>query len=447
MTDEQDTLEYLASVIAGRPRLEWFTDSVSSSEHVTGPLDVFVRTVDDAVTWGWSVQPLPVDAGGRRFRRFVDEKEFVILPDADALDTIFVPHDIELHSISDGRTASYAAPVGAGGIPSAAVAFDLEKAARDSSGRYSVDPAWPHETVSHALGLWVNSLLGLDTEFSWRPLSDADNAEIETLTAGDEPDTDFVGFDDEIADLLSSFSEIAWLQGDLTWPDADNVEAFRDHVDVRFRSPSDGLVYLASIGALGTGDDPWIGMTDAGGLVSLDRSEPTTIGLAPDRTVFALNRPSDGYEPAGFAAPFGVPPTTDEWAELRTFALETPDAHLIHAHGWSEALIADALALWSLRWADADVTYAYDYEDPIAQDAIQRNEGLADAPQSSNEFVRTATANRCAFTQPPSLPNERPFPCGQPATHYFTPGGTADGVVLVCELHVPDNVSVSPLLK
>jgi hypothetical protein len=448
MTDDQhDTLDYLASVIADREQMEWFTDSISGADHVTGPMDVFVRTVEGAVTWGWSIQPIPVETAGRRFRRFVDEDDFVIIPDAEALDTVFVPHQTELHSISDGRHASFAAPVAVGAIPSASIAFDLEKAARLGSGRYSVDAAWPHDMISRALGLWVSSLLGADTAFTWRPLSDDDNAEIEQLTAPEQPGDDFAGFDAEIAELLSSFATIAWMQGDLTWPDAENVEAFRDHVDVRFRSPTDGLVYLASIGSLGSGDDPWIGVTTGGGLLSLDRSEPTTIGLAPDRTVFALSRQSDGYEPAGFASAYGVPPTADEWAELRTFASETPDAHLIHAHGWSEGVVADALSLWSRRWADADVSFEYDYEDSIAQAAIQRNEDLAEAPQSSNEFVRTDTSNRCGFTQPASVPNERPFPCGRPATHYFTPGETSDGVVLICELHVPDGISVSPLLK
>ena len=69
MSDEQnETLEYLRSVIGGRTEVEWFTDSITGSDLVTSPMDVFVRTTDGAVTWGWSIQPIPVDPGLRRFR-------------------------------------------------------------------------------------------------------------------------------------------------------------------------------------------------------------------------------------------------------------------------------------------------------------------------------------------------------------------------------------------
>jgi hypothetical protein len=446
MSDEQ-TLEYLRSVIGGRSEVEWFTDSITGSDLVASPMDVFVRTTEGAVTWGWSIQPIPVDPGLRRFRRFRSEEGLVILSDADEPEILSIPHNVELHSIGHGRQADFAIGMPSGTLPSASVAFDLEKAARSSSGRYSIDPAFPHATISAALALWAASLLEEDVTFSWSSLSDAAADEIDELTSGEEPDEGFEGFDAEIADILSDFDSIAWFQADLTWPDRDNVEAFRDHIDIRFRSPSEGLVYLASIGPLGSGDDPWVTMTDGGGLMSLDRSDPTVIGLAPDRLVIALSRAADGYEPAGVATPWGTPPATEEWAELRNFAGGHPDAVMIYAPGWSEGRVADALTTWARYWGDADVEFGYDYEDPIPQATIEANEALAEAVPASNEFVRTATQNRCVHTDAGTALNEVPFPCGRPATHYYTPGGSTEGVVLVCDDHVPRDVSASPLLK
>ncbi len=448
MSDEQnETLEYLRSVIGGRSEVEWFTDSITGSDLVASPMDVFVRTTDGAVTWGWSVQPVPVDPGLRSFRRFRSTDGLVILTDADDPEVLFIPHTVELHSISSGRQADFSTGLPSSAVPSASVAFDLEKAARSTESRYSIDPAFPHETISAALELWVASLLEEDVAFSWSSLSEEAEREIDELTASDEPDGGFDGFDTEIADILSDFESIAWFQSDLTWPDADNVEAFRDRIDVRFRSPSEGMVYLASIGPLGSGNDPWITATDGGGLMSLDRSDPTVIGLAPDRLVIALIRPSDGYEPAGIAAPWGTPPATEEWAELRTFDTQYPDAVMITAPGWSEDRVADALATWARVWGDVDVEFGYDYEDPIPQATIEANEALADAEPVSNEFVRTATQNRCVHADAGTAPNEVPFPCGRPAAFYYTPGDSSEGVVLVCEEHVPRNVGASPLLK
>lgn len=448
MSDEQnETLEYLRSVIDGRTDVEWFTDSITGSDLVTSPMDVFVRTTDGAVTWGWSIQPIPVDPGLRRFRRFRSEEGLVILSDADEPEILFIPHTVELHSISQGGQAGFSVGLQSSTVPAASIAFDLEKAARSLEGQYSIDPAFPHETISAALRLWAASLLEEDVAFTWVPLSDAAEEEIGELTGGETSDDGFEGFDAEIADILSGFESIAWFQADLTWPDSDNVEAFRDQIDVRFRSPSEGLVYLASIGPLGSGTDPWITSTKGGGLMSLDRSDPTVVGLAPDRLVVALSRPADGYEPAGIATPWGTPPATEEWAELRNFAGQYPDTVMIYAPGWSEHRVADALITWARHWSDADVEFGYDYEDPIPQATIEANETLADAAPASNEFVRTATQNRCVHTDSGTSPNEVPFPCGRAATHYYTPGGTTEGVVLVCDDHVPRDVSASPLLK
>lgn len=444
---ENETIEYLRSVIGDRTRIEWFTDSITGADLVTSPLDVFVRTTEGAVTWGWSVHPIPIDTGGRQFRRFRSADDLVIVVDADEPESIFLPHTTELHSISDGRRATFAIGVAAGSIPPPDAGFDLEKAAR-MGGAYSIDPAQQHGSVSKALELWVSSLIEATVSFEWTTLTQTDESEIDDLSAGaSEPEEDFAGFDAEIADILAPFDSIAWFQGDLTWPDQDNIESFRDHIDVRFRSPTDGLVYLASIGTFGFGADPWITTTGGGALLNFDRGDATRIGLAPDRLVLALSRQEDGYEPAGVATPWGIPPSTEEWAELRTFHESHPESLLIHAPGWSEHRVAEALTVWAARWGDAETEFGYDYSDPIPQATISANEDLADNPTSGNRFVRTDSLNRCGFTARGSAPNEEPFPCGRPATHYFSPGGSSDGVVLVCERHIPSDVSTSPLLK
>ena len=124
--------------------MEWFTDSITGSDLVTSPMDVFVRTTDGAVTWGWSIQPIPVDPGLRRFRRFRSDESLVILTDADEPEILFIPHTVELHSISHGRQAGFSVGLQSSTVPAASTAFDLEKAALSLDGQYSIDPAFPH---------------------------------------------------------------------------------------------------------------------------------------------------------------------------------------------------------------------------------------------------------------------------------------------------------------
>ena len=339
-TDEAaETLEYLRSVIGDRQRLEWFTDSVTGADHVTGPLDVFVRTDAGEVTWGWAVAPIPIDPGDRRFRRFrLEDTELMLLIDAAEPEMVFLPHTTDLHTLSEDQRSTYALAVPSGGLPNATAAFDMEKHARSGAGRYSIDPSWVASTISDALALWAASLLGLDIEVAWVESTPDDLAAIDALTGAsdDEPDEAWTGLDAEIADIVGQFESIAWIQADLTWPDANNVEAFRDHIDVQFRSPSEGLLYLASIDPIGSGEEPVFVPLEDGSSMNLDRSDPTVIGLMPDRMVLALNRQSDGYEPAGVAVRWGVPPTSEEWGELRRFQTDHPDSVLIHAAGWSE---------------------------------------------------------------------------------------------------------------
>lgn len=448
-TSPTETLDYLRSVIDGRTEISWFTDSVVGADAVSGPLDIFVKTSDGEVTWGWSVSPIPVDVAGRSYRRFRSSPDSALFVDADEPELIFLNHELDLHSLSDGTGTAFAIAVPTGQVPDVAAAFDLEKTAREAQGGYSIDPAYSLDSISVALELWTASLLEEAISFVWEPLTPETTEAIDALAGlNDLPEGDTpVGYDAEIADIVGGFMSAAWLQPDLTWPDADNIEAFRDHVDVRFRHPSLGLVYLASIDQLGSGNDPSFMSLEDGAPMNLDHSDPTVIGLAPDRLVLAINRQADGYEPAGLAVPWGRPPMSDEWAELRRFQADHPDAILIHASGWSEHRVASALAAWGRAWTDVDVEFAYDYEDPIPQAIIEANESLAESTLNPETFIRTATADRCTHTESATTPNEDPFPCGRLATHYFTPGGSSEGVVLVCDSHIPPSGNAAPLLK
>lgn len=443
MSDE--TIEYLAAVLGDRTAVEWFTDAPVGSGAVAAPVDVFVTTTEGAVTWGWSVAPLPLEAGGRSFRRFRSADDRVMIVDADEPELVFVDHTLELHSTANGGAAI---AIDRGTVPDATTAFDLARAS-GSEHPYGIHPAFAIEAVDATLELWAASLLERPVDFSWRPITDAERAEIDELMdagADDEPPSPQVDRDPEIADLVGDFTSIAWFQSDLTWPDSENVEAFRDHVDARFRSPNEGIMYLASIGPLTPGEDLWFTMLDDGGLMSIDITDPTRIGLSPDRMVLALSRQSDGYEPAGVAVPWGEAPSPDEWSELRRYASEHPTAILIHAPGWSEHRVAAALETWADVCGGAGVEFAYDYEDAIPQAAIEANEARADVDVTENAFVRTASRERCMHRSEGRSPNEEPFPCGRPATHYHQ-ASEGTGVMTVCADHVPSGVSVSPLLK
>lgn len=449
MTDSlEETLDYLRSVIGDRSEVSWFTDSITGSDQVTGPMDVFLRTTAGEVTWGWSVAPIPADTAERSFRRFRSEDD-VMLVDAQEPEMIFLPHSTDLHTLSHGGRAAYSLALDAGDLPDSSQSFDMEKQARSGAGRYSIDPAWHTAHVSRILALWVESLIGADVHFEWAEATDEDLTAIDELAGGADidPAGEWTALDEEIAEIVAGFESIAWIQADLTWPDADNTEAFRDHIDAQFRSPTEGLVYLAAIDPVGAGTDPILTELGDGSTINFDGADPTLIGLMPDRMVLALNRQADGFEPAGLAVPWGSPPTSEEWAELRRFKADHPDTILIHTIGWSETRVSDALTAWAEWWGGADVEFAYDYEDPMPQAAISRNEVLAETPVAPETFVRTSTVNRCMYVPTDTAPNEDPFPCGRPATHYYTPSSSPEGVVLVCSDHVPRGGIASPLLK
>lgn len=269
MTDQSstsETIEYIGSVLGDRTGVTWFTDSLVGSDAVAGPLDVFLQTTDGAVTWGWSVSPIPIDLAGRTFRRFRTTADWALLIDGNEPELLYLNHGLDLHAVSSENGTEFAAIVATGLIPDSATAFDLEKATREHTSGFSISPAYPTDAVSRALELWCASLLQREITFEWAPLEASAADAIAELTGADSlPDGDEpVGFDQEIADLVGGFASIAWLQPDLTWPDADNVEAFRDHVDVRFRVPEQGIVYLASVVPLGEGIDPTFTATDDG---------------------------------------------------------------------------------------------------------------------------------------------------------------------------------------
>src|SRR5690606_14810248 len=131
-----------------------------------------------------------------------------------------------------------AVAVEAGAAPSPGDAYTLQKTS-DESAEYRLEPAWPVATVSAALGVWCEAYLEREIEFTFRaPTSAEVDAIAELVGAPEDPeiDTEPLGHDAEVAALVEGYEVIFWFQPDLTWPDRDDDEAFRDRVDVRIRA-------------------------------------------------------------------------------------------------------------------------------------------------------------------------------------------------------------------
>ncbi|MEX2280254.1 MAG: hypothetical protein WEA76_09215 [Acidimicrobiia bacterium] len=435
---------YVLDVIADRDQIEWFSPSAQTDGFLAGPADIYLRTSDDVVTWGWSVEPLPVDPGMRRFRRFRHPDGWAMLTDADDPETLFLAATTEIHAVvaPDGRIV-HAVTADAGSAPGSGDAYSLQKAA-EGDNEYRLEQAWPAAIVSAALELWCESFLNRTVAFSARPIT-ADDADAVRALVGeaDEPvgESDPLGHDAEVAELIEGFDDIFWFQADLTWPDRDDDEAFRDRIDVRIR---DGAVdtWLLSIEPLD--DTPGsLRLLEDGGKMVLDPDDPNLIRLGWDRLVLAVSVQETGFEPAGVAVPIGSAPGTEQWEELRRVAAEHPGSVVIHAPAWSETRVSHALTEWAEAWAGLSPRFVYDFDDPVSQEAIEANNFLEDAGPAARS-VRTATRQLCGHTEEASAAHEEPLPCGLPATAYYRDG---DVMVLVCDAHARGGVKLTTLLR
>lgn len=432
-------LDYIREVIGDRTRIEWFTDARHGSGNLAGPANLWLLTSEGTVTWGWNIAPIPVDPGERRFRRFRHADGWAILTDSDEPEQIHADTPVTLHTVGNVAVA-----VPAGTAPGAGDAYTMTKASTESAD-YSMDPAWPIERVSAALSLWIAAQLGLEVEADHREATDEELAAMaELVGVGGEPDIDGdpLGFDDEIADLVGSLDEVFWFQADLTWPDPAEAEAFRDRIDVRMRHAEGGDSWLASIEPLDDRPGSVRRLVD-GGLALLDPDDPTSIRLEWDRRIVAVSRQTTGFEPAGNAAPLSEAPTTEQWEELRRVLSEHDDCVLIEAPAWSEGRVAAALSEWAMAWAGAETEFIYDFEDPAVQGAIEANDLLADT-EPPPISIRTGTVQRCGHADEPISPLEEPIACGARATAYYSEG---DGMVMVCDDHVPEGVRTTTLLR
>ncbi|MDX1449133.1 MAG: hypothetical protein R3246_08740, partial [Acidimicrobiia bacterium] len=389
---------------------------------------------------GWRLSPIPVDPGNRRFRRFRHPDGWVMLTDADDPEALFaIPHH-DAHLVLDDRGGVvHAVVVPPGASPGSGDAYSLSKAAAGPN-RYEIAPAWPVSFVSEVLSLW--SQVFLDTEeirYSHHPADRPPPAEEPEPM---EPvDTDPLGHDEELAAILGDYDDIFWFQADLTWPDRDDAEAFRDRVDVRVRD--EGFdTWLLSIEPMDGGPGSRRTLAD-GGVVVLDPDDPSSIRLEHDRMVLAVSVQQTGFEPAGVAVPLGEAPGTDQWEELRRVQGEHEGSIVIHAPAWSEQRVSLALTEWALAWTGPEPRFIYDFDDPVSQAAIEANNRLENAAPAARS-VRTATRQVCSHTAEAQVPFEEPLPCGRPATAYYLRDDTP---VLVCDEHEPPGVKTTTLLR
>lgn len=433
---------YIVAVVGGRTSVDWFTPTATSAGAIAGPADVYLTTVDGTVTWGWAVAPIPIDGGGRRFRRFDHPDGWVMLTDADDPEQIFLPASLDVHTVTGGPT-DVALAVPAGTVPGPGDAYTLHKAAAHGAA-YRLDQGWEPEAVSAALRLWLAVFAEHEVPFEWRSATDEETQAIERLLGEPEPvlvDDGPLGRDDELAEVLAGVDDVFWMQGELTWPDRADREAFRDRIDVRVRDRDGTDTWLVSVEPLPRSGSRRI--LPSGGVILLDPEDPTVLGLEWDRLVLAVSRHGTGHEPAGVAVPSGEAPGPDQWDELRRVLGGETAAVLTHAPAWSEERVAEALTTWAAAWAGTAPAFVYDFDDPVAQAGIEANDALGDAEPESPS-VRTATRQVCGHSDDPSSPYEVPLACGRPATAYYRDG---EAVRLVCDEHVPDGVRLTTLLR
>lgn len=444
---EHPTFDYLSSVLGDRSEIEWFTDALVGSGAVTGPLDVYLRTSDGAVTWGWSVEPIPLEMGDRRFRRLRHPDGWVMLVDVDDPEMLALPHALDLHTISHEQRVVRALVLEAGSIPDTEQATDLARTSLGySSSVYRIDPGWPVEITSAALSLWVEAHLGRQVRFVHRQPTETETGEMSALISAPESEVetlaDPLDVDEEIAEIVAPFEMLVWFQEDLSWPDRHDRQAFRDRVDVRARDEHGTMTWLAAVEAPDSGEHVlWV--EGDGITVGLDPSDPTQIELAHDRLVLAVHLPQTGYEPAGLAVELGSAPRPEQWEQLRSSTEGADEATLIAAPAWSEDRISRALAVWAWAWSGYEVEFAYDPDDPVPRAAIEANQQLAQG-LAAGAPLRTNTPPRCSYREPGEVRFEDPLPCNRRATHYYE---TPAGMVMVCEMHVPEETNVSRLMR
>jgi hypothetical protein len=435
---------YLSAVISDRTNIDWFTLAPRAQDVVAGPAEIYVRTADGVVTWGWRIEPIPVDPGDRTFRRFRHPDGWAMFTDKAQEEVILLPAPAEVHLVADDSGAvREALAIPTGEPPGSGDSYTLQKA-NGPGTEYLVAQGWPTETVSAALSLWCSTFLGQAVSFHGRPATDGEADEIAQLEEDiDEilPEVGPVGRDDDAAELIEGFDDVFWFQGDVSWPDSDDAEAFRDRVDVRIRYEGiDSWLVSVESSDRRTGSHR---ILPDGSRMILDPSDSGVIGLEPDRVVLAVSVQDTGFEPAGVAVPIGRAPGTDQWEELRRVWGDHPGSIVIHAPAWGENRVSLALTEWARAWTDLEPRFIYDFNDPVSQAAIEANNLLEDAAPTVRS-IRTATQQVCGHSDPAISEFEEPLPCGRPATAYYR---VEEQMVVVCDDHAPPGEKLTTLLR
>lgn len=436
----ESSVEYLRQAIGDQTDIDWYCTAPRGPSCIAVPADIYFRTSAGELTWGWSVDaPRPEE---RRLRRLRHPDGWPLLFDADDPEMVILVPDIELHVVSTGDAVHASVEQSTGGIPDYTDALTLAGAAKSNeAASYQLLPAISFDRISAALEMWAASLAEVKISFSMAEPGPEERSAITELAGSQVRDvaaTSNVGFDDETAELLAGFATMPWFQRDLSWPDRDDREAFRDRIDIQVRDEDGTPHWITTVEPPG----PGIIWVEGDGLqVGLYPDDPTRLALDHDRLVLALSREADGFEPAGLAVEGA--PGSDQWEELRTASSEYEGTSLISALAWSEDAVSRALAVWASEWTDIEIEFVYDFNDPVPQAAIEANNALDEGPASGSP-LRTGTTTRCTHQTEPELPFEDPLPCGRPATHYYQDG---ERVVVVCGEHIPPGRPTTVLMR
>ncbi len=448
---ESESVGYVAEVIGSDPDLTWFTDAPASIDDISGvaafsdALDVYTGIAPESVTWLWSVAPITIDqllGATEGLRALRHPAGWTLLIDGDDPAFLWVEPDADIY-----RSGQRTVVTDSGTVPRSGVIGRL------GESPFDVRAGVTSSRISAALALWVRALLDAELEVNHAPvdrvLREAIGRLASAISEDDESTQPTVVGDEELDGLLEDAREIIgerqsawWVQTELTWPDQDGEPCFPGSIQVHVRESDGALSWLAEL----VPSDPQSGESEVvrlecdGWDIEVALDDPYVIRVPYDRLVFSVGRASDSFEAAGFGVALGSPPAVAVWDSLRAATAELEGGVAQRTPGWSEERVSESLAAWFLAGTGRQVEFWYDPDDPVSRQGEIANRDRADA------VVRPSTSvdRRCMYVRPDALPFEIGARCASPQQFHFRSG---DDVVFVCDQHVPDGVSVTPVMQ